>query len=150
MDMEHPGPSFRQLQAQRGGSLEVYEGFDFGFDNNRTPGPGRNTNTNTNTAAGSGNARSGDYFTRPVQPKSYWSPSPTPTPGCEDEDEDMDLDETPGQAEYTTPTRPRGRPLEGVDSPEYFMKRGDWKRRGIVFTPKMPTASKQETFDLAN
>ncbi|KAJ9145257.1 hypothetical protein NKR19_g6096 [Coniochaeta hoffmannii] len=146
MGMEHPTPNFRQLQAQRTGSLEIYEGFDFGFDNNQTPGPRRNT------TAGSGD----DYFSRPVQPKSHWSPSPTPTPGTgEDEGEDMeDPDETPGPGptpgptEWSTPTRARGRPLEAVNSPEYFIKRGDWKRRGIVFTPKMPMASEDETFDL--
>lgn len=145
--MGRPTASFREHQAQRGGSLEIYEGFDFGFDNrtpNRTPGPGRNT------AAGSVDG----YFGIPVQPKSHWSRSPTPTPGTGEEPDDAeDADETPGagavpgRTEWSTPTRPRGRPLEGMNSPEYFMKRGDWKRRGIVFTATAPMAS-EETFDL--
>jgi len=143
------GLSFRRHQAQPSGSSEIYDGFDFGFDSNRTPGPGR---TNHAAAGGSGD----DYFGIPVQPKSHWSRSPTPTPGTgeEQEDEYDDADETPGpgprqgRTEWSTPTRPRGRPLEGMDSPEYFMKRGDWKRRGIVFTAAVATGEEGETFDL--
>jgi hypothetical protein len=142
--MGHPAVSFREHQAQRGGSLEIYDGFDFGFDN-RTPGPGRNT------AAGSGDG----YFGIPVQPKSHWSRSPTPTPGTGEEEDDVeDPDETPGagpapdRTEWSTPTRPRGRLLESLDSPEHFMKRGIWKRRGIVFTATAPMANEDETFDL--
>lgn len=144
MDMERPTPNFRELQAQRGGSLEIYEGFDFGFDNNRTPGPGRNT------VAGC----SDGYFGIPAQPKSHWSRSPTPTPGTgedeqmEDPDETPSTEQAPGRTEWGTPTRLRGRPLEALDSPEYFIKRGDWKRRGIVFAATVPMASEEETFDL--
>ncbi|OIW30543.1 hypothetical protein CONLIGDRAFT_283038 [Coniochaeta ligniaria NRRL 30616] len=147
-EMGHPTTSFREHQAQRGGSLEVYEGFDFGFDN-RTPRPGRNTpGPGRKAAAGSGK----DYFSIPVQPKSHWSRSPTPTPGTGEEDDDMeDPDETPGagpepgRTEWSTPPRrPRGLPLEGMDSPEYFLKRGNWKRRGIVFTATAPIASEAD------
>ena len=145
-DMDRPTLSFGNLQAQRGGSLEVYDGFDFGFDNRTPRGPARKN------AAGGG----GDYFTIPVktappQPKSYWSPSPTPTPGTgEAAEDDEDVDETPGAAPRTpgSASRPRGLPLEGLSSPEYFLKRGNWKRRGIVFTAKVPMASEEETFDL--
>lgn len=157
MDIEHPTPNFRELQRQRGASLEIYDGFDFGFDNNGTPAPGRATIA----AAGTGDG----YFGIPVQPKSHWSRSPTPTPRTgDDEDEEMeDPDETPGagpaphetdwsaqtsQSTQSTPSKPRCRPVEGLDSPEYFMKRGDWKRRGIVFDATVPLATEEETFDL--
>lgn len=140
-----------QQAAQRGESLAIYDGFDFGFDNNRTPGPGPRGRT---PAAGSGGGCGGGdgYFGIPVQPKSHWSRSPTPTPGTgeeeEEDEQEEDADQTPGPRDRTQ-SRPRGRPLEGVDTPEYFIKRGDWKRRGIVFTAvAAPMASQEETFDL--
>lgn len=141
-DMDRPTLSFSDSQAQRGGSLEIYDGFDFGFDN-RTPRP-----QPRKAAAGGG----GDYFEIPVrtaqpQPKSHWSPSPTPGTGEEKED-DEDIDDTPGPLTPGSASRPRGRHTEGLDSPEYFMKRGDWKRRGIVFTATAPMASEEETFHL--
>lgn len=132
-------------QTQRGGSLDVYDGFDFGFDNNRTPGPEPRGRT---PAAGSGGCGGDGYFGIPVQPKSHWSRSPTPGTSEEEDHEEDDADQTPGPRDRTQP-RPRGRPLEGVDTPEYFIKRGDWKRRGIVFTAvAAPMASQEETFDL--
>lgn len=41
---------------------------------------------------------------------------------------------------------PRPRPT-GRD-PDYFMRRADWKRRGIVFTPEVLLASEEESFYL--
>lgn len=40
---------------------------------------------------------------------------------------------------------PRGLPGSGAD---HFIKRGEWKRRGIVFASDAPAASEEECFDL--
>lgn len=134
--MERPALNFQDLQPPRTGSLEVYDGFDFGFDN-RTPGPGRQT----------GPAGGDDYFG--MQPRSHWSRSPTPTPGTGEEEDDMDeSDPTPGPGRIPGSSGTRLRPHEAINTAEYFIKRGDWKRRGIVFTPSVPMATEEECFDL--
>ncbi|KAB5559878.1 hypothetical protein GE09DRAFT_71660 [Coniochaeta sp. 2T2.1] len=149
------------LQRQRGGgSLEIHDGFDFGFDSTSSV---RTPVRNTMPAATGGSGRAGrggggeDYFGIPAQVnKSRWSLTPTPTPGTgleeeEEEEEDEDVDETPGpRTEWATPTKQR-LPLGngGTDSPEYFIKRGDWKRRGIVFGGSgSKMAGEEEAFDL--
>jgi hypothetical protein len=52
----------------------------------------------------------------------------------------------------TTPSAsatPRPHPAGSMDGPDYFMKRGDWKRRGIVFSANETTmATEEECFDL--
>ncbi len=54
--------------------------------------------------------------------------------------------ESPG-AEWGGSVTPR--PRQTRDGADYFMKRGDWKRRGIVFTAcETPMASEDECFDL--
>ncbi|KAK5663237.1 hypothetical protein OQA88_6655 [Cercophora sp. LCS_1] len=40
------------------------------------------------------------------------------------------------------------RPHRATEGADYFMKRGDWKRRGIVFSNSTPMASEDECFDL--
>jgi hypothetical protein len=72
---------------------------------------------------------------------------PEPTPGTSEEEQGYDADETqgpglaPGRAELGDVARPRCRPPGDPNSFEYFVKRGDWKRRGIVFNATIPIAS---------
>lgn len=135
----------------RTGSLEVYEGFDFGFNSGRTPmartpagrTPGR-TPGRTLSDPGAG----GDYFG--IQPTSHWSDSEDDDD--DDEDEELDMDETPGGPGPATgmgeveesPVRPRPQPTDSTESPvKKFIERGEWKRRGIVFTAATaPTTTK--------
>ncbi|KAK3365260.1 hypothetical protein B0T24DRAFT_683881 [Lasiosphaeria ovina] len=51
---------------------------------------------------------------------------------------------TPSSQEVITP-RPQAAVLNETD---YFMKRGDWKRRGIIFTPDVSLATEDDCFNL--
>lgn len=42
---------------------------------------------------------------------------------------------------------PRPHPA-GMDSADHFIKRGGWKRRGIIFEAEIPMAGEEECFDL--
>lgn len=95
-----------------------------------------------------------DYFfmtlaKRPPMPRSHWSESTIHTihtsdqltPGAlvddEDEDDDVAEDVRPSllaqTMSYKRSTHPKRPPMKGDDSVENFIKRGGWKRRGIVF-----------------
>lgn len=134
--------------------MEVYDGFDFGFDSGKTPGagtPGRRTPGGRTPGRRSHPGAGDDYFG--TQPKSHWSDSESDE---EDEDEDEEMDETPGGpgpatsiTEYdSSPVRPRPQPQDSAKSPLNFIKRGDWKRRGIVFNVPAPAAKEDVCFDL--
>ncbi|KAH8885761.1 hypothetical protein GQ53DRAFT_769957 [Thozetella sp. PMI_491] len=110
--------SFRSLQNTRRSEVEIHEGFDFGF----TPA------------------------TRPA-PVSAWSYSASPTPSSVAGSDAGDGPEW-GDEHALTP-RPLHHYPAGPDSDaDYFMKRGGWKRRGIVFTSGITMASDDECFDL--
>jgi hypothetical protein len=68
-----------------------------------------------------------------------------------DDDEMMGLNAGLAPAPAPRP-RPRPRPapqLAGLDADaEYFMRRGGWKRRGIVFVNPSPLAGEEETFEI--
>ena len=68
--------------------------------------------------------------------------------------EGFDFGFSPNQTSQSAPTSPTTsegptpRPHPATDGPEYF-KRGDWKRRGIVFgTSETAMATEAECFDL--
>ncbi|TDZ38573.1 hypothetical protein CTRI78_v010804 [Colletotrichum trifolii] len=101
-------------------------------------------------------AEGDDYFlfkvqqhiaaTRPQLPRSHWSESTIQTVSADDEDVDADDDDGSVDSEerpvresrwqnfshkrHTPPRRPQMKSLDSVDD---FLKRGGWKRRGIVF-----------------
>ncbi|KAK0613087.1 hypothetical protein B0T17DRAFT_511440 [Bombardia bombarda] len=101
----------------------IYDGFDFGFDQ-------------TSAAAR-------DVWLSPSSPTtntSRWSYSEPATPPATPPN-----GATPGWGDAVT-LRPHP---AGMDTADYFIKRGGWKRRGIVFgADQLPMASESETFDL--
>lgn len=164
LDFGMPSENYRE--PLRTGSLEVYGGFDFGFDNIKTPGaawtPGRRT-PGGRTPGGRTPGRmshpgaGSDYFGI-IQPKSHWSDSESDEEEEEDDDDD-NMDETPGGLGPETsatdfgmsPVRPRPQPRDSEESPvKKFIQRGDWKRRGIVFTATAPATTEDKCFDLAS
>jgi hypothetical protein len=113
-------------------------------------------------AEGDGNMDGGDYFTlqketppdqRPTLLRSHWSESTIMT---------LDGTPTPQEREIRQPTQarwqnfsykratvPKRPPMKTMDSIENFIKRGGWKRRGIVFHQDPPSsrrASEQSLF----
>lgn len=122
--------SFHHLNAQQGSrssELEIHEGFDFGFA-----------------------SPSGFSATRPPA-VSAWSYSASPTPSMADSDAGRLEGAGPewGDEHGLTP-RPHHHyyPAGSGEDADYFIKRGSWKRRGIIFTPGMTMASEDECFDL--
>ncbi|KAK1750239.1 hypothetical protein QBC47DRAFT_122636 [Echria macrotheca] len=53
-----------------------------------------------------------------------------------------------GAFEWGDAITPRPHPAGSSSGPGNFIKRGDWKRRGIVFAADSPAASEDECFDL--
>ncbi|KAK4236776.1 hypothetical protein C8A03DRAFT_16598 [Achaetomium macrosporum] len=121
----------------------IYGGFDFGFDNSLSQTmPNIPDDTTTGVA-------------------SRRAPSPTPSDAssecslCPSDDLDEAISLGLGLAPAPAP-RPRPRPSHGDgsgssglnDDAEYFLRRGGWKRRGIVFTNTMPLAGEDETFEI--
>ncbi|KAL2269048.1 hypothetical protein VTJ83DRAFT_3894 [Remersonia thermophila] len=135
----------------------IYGGFDFGFSHSHTPTPVLSrTATPTAHLAPAASATS-----------AYRAPSPAPSDASSEcslalsglsydsslIDEYADDQEPVGLAPAPTP-RPRPRPRPSAaglkeDDAEYFLRRGAWKRRGIVFvTPaEYKLADEEETFE---
>ncbi|KAK4219065.1 hypothetical protein QBC37DRAFT_167550 [Rhypophila decipiens] len=107
----------------------IYDGFDFGFDQMASP---------------SRREPMHDYHDdlyhqhRPSSPGA----SSTSSGGSDFGPE------TPSDAQFhfqgLTP-RPH---VAGLDAADHYIKRGGWKRRGIVFETEVPMASEEECFDL--
>ncbi|KAH6854924.1 hypothetical protein B0I37DRAFT_363409 [Chaetomium sp. MPI-CAGE-AT-0009] len=132
-DMRRPSTSHHQPTQ----STVIYGGFNFGFNNKPTP-----------------------VMTKPATASDSMRRAPSPTPSdvsseysfslSEPSDEEMGL----GLGLSPAPalrSRPRPRPYHdgGADEAEYFMRRGDWKRRGIVFVNSgSPLAGEDETFEI--
>ncbi|KAK4042486.1 hypothetical protein C8A01DRAFT_44499 [Parachaetomium inaequale] len=128
----------------------IYDGFDFGFNNNPTP-----TTIHTTSPSSRG------MMARP--------PSPTPSDASSvcslslsgsSSDDSLPLEEEEmglclGLAPAPAP-RPRAHPRPCLDGgagsgndAEYFIRRGGWKRRGIVFVnSEAPLAGEDETFEI--
>ncbi|KAL1871976.1 hypothetical protein VTK73DRAFT_1806 [Phialemonium thermophilum] len=103
--------SYRDLQRSHDPSVEIHDGFDFGFSNS----------------------------TRPVsEPSAGRSTSEDASPN--------DSDLAPA-VEWGTAIMPRPHPA-GLDNADYILKRGDWKRRGIIFDLEIPLADEEESFDI--
>ncbi|KAK3935686.1 hypothetical protein QBC46DRAFT_45223 [Diplogelasinospora grovesii] len=117
------GRSLR-TQASAPSQMVIYEGFDFGF-NQQPPPPVRR---------------------EPVHSPSASWPTPSPNTGSYSDAATPGrrlLPEWGGEGDVVTP-----RPHTAVmDQADYFMKRGDWKRKGIVFAPQVPMAPEEECFD---
>ncbi|KAI0173611.1 hypothetical protein GGR52DRAFT_395782 [Hypoxylon sp. FL1284] len=87
------------------------------------------------------------YFTRPTGGKPYvydqsvqwplkdWQAIP---PGL------AELDESPTSSPPESPTRPTRRPTDWMNDRDAMLKRGNWKRRGIVFQLASDTEGQQE------
>ncbi|KAK4125309.1 hypothetical protein N657DRAFT_570484 [Parathielavia appendiculata] len=131
----------------------IYDGFDFGFNNK----PTRTTSATISNVNESGRRR---------------VPSPTPSDASSEcslsigggsswsgPDDEMMGRNTGGLAPAPAPRpRPRPRPegthhlagsaglLDG--DAEYFIRRGGWKRRGIVFVDSNPLAGEEETWEI--
>ncbi|KAK3694619.1 hypothetical protein B0T22DRAFT_452963 [Podospora appendiculata] len=116
--------------ASSSSTTVIYGGFDFGFQQN---------------AAGS-RARREPMQMRHGDP---W-PSPTPSDCSTSSGAGSEFDTAPSGSQapgWGDAVTPRPHPA-GMDSADYFLKRGGWKRRGIVFTPEVPMATQDECFDL--
>ncbi len=118
--------SFRSLQSSRNSELEIHEGFDFGFK--------------------SQTFQASEYL-EPARPpvRSAWSYSTVPSPGSSG-DSDTGAGDLAGPEWGDDAVTPR--PHAPTDDGDYFMKRGAWKRRGIVFSPGIVLAGEDESFDL--
>ncbi|KAL1836210.1 hypothetical protein VTJ49DRAFT_5450 [Mycothermus thermophilus] len=152
-------PSFSapQLRQKVSTNTVIYDGFDFGFSRNHTPTPVLSrTATPTLHLAPAASVTS-----------AYRAPSPAPSDASSEcslafsgssydsslIDEYADGQELVGLAPAPAP-RPRPRPRPSAaghkeDDAEYFLRRGAWKRRGIVFaTPaEYELADEEETFE---
>ncbi|KAK3372008.1 hypothetical protein B0H63DRAFT_285933 [Podospora didyma] len=107
-----------KLHSQPEPSMVIYDGFDFGFGHQK-PAGGQREPAQTDCWQSSF-SDSGSEAASPGSHASEWD-DPVVTP------------------------RPNPAARQGAD---YFMKRGDWKRRGIIFTAEVPMASEDECFDL--
>lgn len=136
------GASTRSL-APSTRSTVIHGGFDFGFDNTPTPAVA----TTTNKMALATHPGGGMTNRTNTNMDNHRTPSPTPSDASsefslspsddwgviEDDDAALGLGLAPPPA-----PRPRPRPRPNLDSSdsdsvEYFLRRGGWKRRGIVF-----------------
>ncbi|KAL2150304.1 hypothetical protein VTH82DRAFT_7980 [Thermothelomyces myriococcoides] len=143
----------------------IYDGFDFGFDNTKGNRNYTSNSNNSNYHPSSALAR----FTNATAPNGGRTRAPSPTPseassecsltfsGSSTADEslpeemwsDCGLGLTPAPAPRARP-RPRPRIYNGgpEDGDDYF-RRGEWKRRGIVFVNSGPElAGEDETFEI--
>ncbi|KAK4140217.1 uncharacterized protein C8A04DRAFT_32260 [Dichotomopilus funicola] len=141
----HQGASSRSL-ATSTHSTVIYGGFDFGFDTTPTPAVATTTTT-TNKMALATHPGGGMTKSTSTSMDNHRAPSPTPSDASSEfslspsddwgviEDDDAALGF--GLAPPPAPrARPRPRPnldSSDSDSVEYFLRRGGWKRRGIVF-----------------
>ncbi len=104
--------------------LEIHEGFDFGFKGQAF--------------------QAADYLDGARPPmRSAWSYSTAPSPGSSVSSAAGD-EAGPEWGDDSVTPRPHAPAEEG----DYFMKRGAWKRRGIVFTSGITLAGEDESFDL--
>jgi hypothetical protein len=118
-------------------STVIYDGFDFGFNNNPTR-----------------------VMTKPAAASNMMRRAPSPTPSDASSESSFSLgepsDEEMGLGLGLSPapalrSRPRPRPCydDGADEAESFIRRGGWKRRGIVFVNSgSPLAGEDETFEI--
>lgn len=135
----HRRPSTSHYQPSQ--STVIYGGFDFGFNNDPTPVMSKAT---AFAAAANNNRRR--------------APSPTPSDASSDSSFSMSepSDEEVGLGLGLAPapalrSRPRPRPShdDGADAAESFIRRGEWKRRGIVFVNSgFELAGEDETFEI--
>ncbi|KAG5986720.1 hypothetical protein E4U54_005283 [Claviceps lovelessii] len=107
--------------------------------------PPRRSSTDDDDSSRAGASDDRDYYLRqlamrPSVPRSRWSDSTIQTLGCDDlpADEDTsDAEEDSGlempnfsRKRCTAPSRP---PMRSLDSFDDLIKKGGWKRRGVVF-----------------
>jgi len=114
----------------------IYDGFDFGFEkpstNNLTPSAWGPPSPAPSTDGGS--SISSYYFGSDGDDESATAALTTPVPRA-------------GPERRGDAVTPRARPA-GMDDTDYFIKRGGWKRKGIVFASDVPAAQEEECFDL--
>ncbi|KAK3395538.1 hypothetical protein B0T20DRAFT_37463 [Sordaria brevicollis] len=125
----------------------IYDGFDFGFDQNKpTPSSAPAHHHSAGVATPSSPTPSTDSFS------SSFSSAST---------DSMDSHYCAGLAAAPQPrhqripqnevsvamARPRAA-AAGLDAADDFIKRGGWKRRGVIFELDVPMADEEECFDL--
>jgi len=120
--------------------MVIYDGFDFGFGSAKAKT--KASPRQLPTLQIQVRQHQGDD-TEPGSPTSSISGSEAATPDALSRGAEWG----PNDAIMMAPLTPRHHP-EATDSFDYFMKRGDWKRRGIVFTSEVPMAGEDECFDL--
>jgi len=121
----HHTHSYRQRQTQSGSST-IYSGFDFGFRDS------------VNSAAET-------HRRYRSEADVDWAPQPRIGRRISDY-ESSGSDSAP--IEWGEAIMPRPHP-ELIGEADYFMRRGDWKRRGVVFSsPAVRLASEEDTFDI--
>ncbi|KAL2147069.1 hypothetical protein VTI28DRAFT_951 [Corynascus sepedonium] len=150
----------------------IYDGFDFGFSSSS----GGSSSNNNNTISTSSNnhhptAALANFVTNANTPTSgrRRAPSLTPSEASSEcsltfsgssaassslSDEEMgdglglSLGLTPAPAPRPRP-RPRACGTGSSEDADYFIRRGEWKRRGIVFVDSgPPLAGEDETFEI--
>ncbi|KAK3310904.1 uncharacterized protein B0T15DRAFT_519826 [Chaetomium strumarium] len=143
----HQSPPSRHYASSS--KTVIYGGFDFGFNNNNNNSLSQAMPSMTDESTTGGASRR--------------APSPTPSDAssecslCPSDDIDEGISLGLGLAPPPAPRpRPRPRPDRGDgssssgldDDAEDFLRRGRWKRRGIVFANTMPLAGEDETFEI--
>ncbi|CCC07757.1 hypothetical protein SMACR_01324 [Sordaria macrospora] len=121
----------------------IYDGFDFGFDHNKpTPPSAPAHHLSAGVATPSSPTPSTDSFS-----SSFSSAS----------SDSVDSHYCAGLAAAPQPRHQRPRPEEvsaamarprGLVAADDFIKRGGWKRRGVIFELDVPMADEEECFDL--
>jgi len=131
----HPHHRSYHPRSNQSTATVIYDGFDFGFDvqqpvsRRRETAPSQQNSwpspTLSSTSSGSSGSSSSSSSGSESRAGSEW-----------------------GDAGVQGLT-PRPYPA-GMDEADYFIKRGGWKRRGIVFSPPgAAMASEDECFDLS-
>lgn len=128
----------RMHHSDSGFSLLIHEGFDFGFERARDDAGGRRH------AGGGGGGDGDDDDDDDVHMKGWPSPASSVDSGKAwgGDSDDNGHDDEDGAVKRSNelwgePPTPRRRPqVASPDDPNYFIQRGGWKRKGIVFGGK--------------
>ena len=123
----------------------IYDGFDFGFDQNNKPTPpsaSAGIRSVADVATPSSPTPSTDSFSSSFSSASSDSMGSNYCAGLAAAPQPR---QRPQTEVSTAMARPRG--LAAADD---FIKRGGWKRRGVIFELDVPMADEEECFDLCD
>ncbi|KAJ4409955.1 hypothetical protein N0V85_004040 [Neurospora sp. IMI 360204] len=119
----------------------IYDGFDFGFDQNKPTPPSAPAHHSAGVATPSSPTPSTDSFSSSFSTASSGSMESNYCAGLAAAPQPRH--HRPQKEVSEAMTRPRG--LSAADD---FIKRGGWKRRGVIFELDVPMADDEECFDL--